>query len=122
MNEKCWFIRGFYVAGMWVGRLEYHSEGTSASVGFDWKKALSGRLLGFYHSHPSGLSSPSTRDDKTMSAWVRSEGRPMLCGIFCDGEQRCYVYDRGIRLSIGAREVPSKIVGDWIVVKGGWKK
>jgi hypothetical protein len=80
------------IGSYFMGTLKYHSEGSSCHVSFDWAKAAGGMVLGFYHSHPSGITSPSSRDDRTMKAWVISEGRPMVCGIFCDGKQKAFLY------------------------------
>ena len=93
MNEKCWFIHGWRTGNAIMGFLKYHSEGSPGWVKFDWAKAA-GKVVGFYHSHPSGFTSPSGRDDRTMRAWVISEGKPMVCGIFCDGKYLTYLYER----------------------------
>jgi len=94
MNEECWFIRGKHIGPIWVGKLEYHSMGGLAHVDFNWQEAQRNDLLGFFHSHPNGLCSPSSRDDRTMRAWVKSEGRPLLCGIFCSKDDACYLYEK----------------------------
>jgi len=94
MNERCWFIHGIRIGNnKFAGFLKYHSVGSPAHVHFDWSKAV-GKVIGFYHSHPSGISGPSARDHRTMKAWVISEGKPMICGIFCDGEYRTFLYFR----------------------------
>jgi hypothetical protein len=122
MNEQCWFIHGIRTPLGFMGVLRYHSEGSSYRVKFNWEKAV-GKVIGFYHSHPSGFSDPSTRDDRTMSAWVISEGQPMICGIFCDGRQKTFLYQKGIdgRIvwpGIVCREIPVKVgahmaIGRW---------
>lgn len=109
--EECWFIRGFKVGSYYFGKLEWHSKGSAASVDFDWEDAMRGNVLGFYHTHPGGFSTPSTRDDRTMTAWVTAEGRPLLCGIFTgrsEKSQRCYLYTKGG----GCREIRAKVVGN----------
>ena len=111
MNEQCWFIHGIRIGNRFAGLLKYHSEGSPAHVSFDGSKAQ-GKVLGFYHSHPSGISSPSSRDDRTMKAWVICEGRPMICGIFCDGHQRSFLYFRNNRKEIVYKEVKSKVAGN----------
>lgn len=110
--EECWFIYGMKIGPCWVGRLKYHSRGTVASVDFDWSKAANVTIIGFYHSHPGGRPSPSTRDDRTMSAWVRAEGRPLLCGIFSNNLQQCFVYKRGPIGDISCDRINSKIIGN----------
>ena len=108
--EECWFLRGKKYGRYYIGRLDWHSKGTMASVDFDWEEAMQGDVLGFYHSHPSGMPSPSNRDDRTMGAWVRAEGRPLLCGIFSGKNQACYLYDRG-----GSRRIQSKLIQGFFI-------
>jgi proteasome lid subunit RPN8/RPN11 len=52
-----------------------------------------GDVVGFYHTHPGGLPTPSQRDLKTMRAWVGSFGKPLLCLIESDGELAAYRFD-----------------------------
>lgn len=109
--EECWFIRGWKFGPYYLGWLDWHSKGTVASVDFDWEKAMKGNILGFYHSHPLGMTSPSTRDDRTMGAWVRAEGRSLLCGIFSGKDQACYRYDREGPVAIRARVMNGAFFG-----------
>jgi hypothetical protein len=99
-KEQCWLIQGFQTKKHYVGILSYQGEGSIASVDFDWRKATSKKVLGFYHTHPSGLATPSDRDDRTMGALVRAEGRPLLCGILTDTTNNCYVYKRVVDRSV----------------------
>jgi hypothetical protein len=92
-SEECWFIYGIKVKKYYFGFLRYHSKGAYASVEFDWLKALNRFQIGWYHSHPGKKClTPSDRDRRTMRSWVLGKGKSMLCGIFCNGEQRCYLY------------------------------
>jgi proteasome lid subunit RPN8/RPN11 len=68
-----------------------------ASVGFDadWvlrREEDGGDVVGFYHTHPSGLPEPSQRDNRTMRAWVGSFGKPLLCLIESDRQIAAYQY------------------------------
>jgi hypothetical protein len=91
--EQCWFLYGIRLGRLYLGFLRYHSEGTAASVDFDWEKALSPLQMGWFHSHPGvKFLTPSSRDNKTMRGWVKARAKPLLCGIFCQGEQKCYCY------------------------------
>jgi hypothetical protein len=110
MNEQCWFIYGIRFRNKLWGVLKYHSEGSSCQVKFDWAKAV-GKVIGFYHSHPSGFTGPSSRDDRTMKAWVISEGKPMVCGIFCDGKYRTFLYQRGVKNKIFCSEIRAVVHG-----------
>jgi len=71
--------------------------GEPASVVFDsdWvlqREESQGDVIGFYHTHPSGLPTPSERDHRTMRAWVGSFGKPLLCLIEADGSIQAYEY------------------------------
>ena len=100
-REQCWLIRGIRTKKHYIGVLQYQGEGGVASVDFDWRKSTSKNVLGFYHTHPSGLQTPSNRDDRTMGALVRAEGRPLLCGILTSTSDNCYVYKRRKDRTIG---------------------
>lgn len=93
-SEECWFIHGIKIGGFYFGRLKYHSIGSWGAVDFDWEKALKSKtLIGWYHSHPSGIgASPSTKDHRTMRSWVRSIDKPLICGFFCDGDQASFLF------------------------------
>jgi proteasome lid subunit RPN8/RPN11 len=74
------------------------TTGEPASVEFDASWAMAreesrGDVVGFYHTHPSGVTQPSRRDDRTMHAWVSSFGRPLLCLIEADRIARAFRYD-----------------------------
>jgi proteasome lid subunit RPN8/RPN11 len=56
------------------------------SVEFDWTKVIRREetfrdVLGFFHTHPQGLTRPSRRDVRTMQAWCDCLGKPLLCII-----------------------------------------
>jgi len=40
-----------------------------------------GDVVGFLHTHPAGPASPSGPDVRTMRAWRRALGKPLLCLI-----------------------------------------
>lgn len=111
--EECWFIYGKKIGSCWIGRLKYHSRGAAASVDFDWSLATNKNIIGFYHSHPGGCPEPSTRDDKTMSAWVRAEGRSLLCGIFGHRDHKCYVYRKNNHGNMVCFLINAKIVDNF---------
>jgi len=50
-------------------------------------------VVGFHHTHPSGMPSPSTTDINTMDAWVRFLGKPLVLTIYCDDKMHCFVFD-----------------------------
>jgi hypothetical protein len=84
--EESWVLVGEVQAGIWFGRLIGHQRGEAASVGFSWRRVLRreelrGDVVGFLHTHPSGLLAPSARDVRTMAAWCSCFGKPLLCAI-----------------------------------------
>lgn len=94
-KEECYFLYGIKVLGLYLGILKYHSKGKRSEVRFNWEKAVKSHfLLGFFHSHPPGCLYCSDRDKETMGAWVRAEGRPLICGILCDGDHLTYLFHR----------------------------
>lgn len=113
MSEKCWFIYGKKIGPYWIGFLKYHSKGSIASVGFNWSLAADPNIMGFFHSHPGGSAEPSIRDDKTMCAWIKAEGRPLLCGIFGCQNKKCFIYSQD-----GCYEIKNKIWGNFFLA---WK-
>ena len=121
--EECWFIYGVRIWEFYFGFLKYHSKGDAASVDFDWLKALNRFQIGWYHSHSGeDFMIPSDRDNSTMRSWVLGKGRPMLCGIFCNGKHRCYVYlktgvDNKKNSIVEKRPIVAKIKGPFFF---GW--
>jgi proteasome lid subunit RPN8/RPN11 len=52
-----------------------------------------GDVVGFLHTHPDGPASSSNRDVRTMSAWRRAFGKPLVCLIACPEGMRGYRFD-----------------------------
>jgi proteasome lid subunit RPN8/RPN11 len=50
-------------------------------------------IVGFFHTHPDGPPSPSTRDVRTMRAWCSSFGKPLLCLIRSPQGLKGYRFD-----------------------------
>jgi len=101
-KEECWFLYGLRLGPFYIGRLKYHSKGTSGSVDFNWEEALNPRLIGWYHTHPGKhFTFPSKgTDHPTMRSWVYGVDRPMLCGIICRDEQQCWCFHKLGKTSI----------------------
>lgn len=114
--EECWFLHGVEIGSYYIGRLVYHSKGTAGMVEFDWSKAVESNLLGFYHSHGAGDPYLSNEDTTTMRAWIRSEGRPMLCGVFGNDKQQCWVFYRDDG-TIKHCPIRTRIMGSFFVGK-----
>jgi hypothetical protein len=51
-----------------------------------------------------------------MKAWVIAEGKPMICGIFCDGSDYAYIYFKEGK-EIMCRTLESKIKGRYFWAK-----
>jgi len=98
MNEVVAVLVGQRQGCIWYGRLRQRQEGGPASVEFDWAWVLEreerrGDVIGFYHTHLSGLTTPSQRDVRTMRAWVSCFGKPLLCVIQCGATLAAYLFE-----------------------------
>jgi proteasome lid subunit RPN8/RPN11 len=96
--EECWILTGQRRGGVWLLRRRSYSTGQPASVTFNaaWvlaREELRGDVLGFLHTHPSGLPRPSARDVRTMRAWCTAFGKPLLCLIAAKRGMAGYVFD-----------------------------
>ena len=94
-----------HVVAVRRGLLGDNGEGTPVSFKFtsDSWQSINSKLLGlpaeernivgWYHSHPGvKFLTPSSIDDRTMRSWIKATNKKLLCGIFCQDEQRCYCY------------------------------
>ncbi|MGD2269587.1 MAG: Mov34/MPN/PAD-1 family protein [Desulfobacterales bacterium] len=84
--ETSSYLSGTRQRNTWTCRMHFLGRGSAARVEFNWKKVLqreetSGDVIGFFHTHPQGLTRPSRRDIKTMRAWCDCLGKPLLCII-----------------------------------------
>lgn len=82
--ETSSYFTGTHMEKLWTCRIHFLSQGSYTRVEFDWAKVLNREetfddVLGFYHTHPFGLTRPSRRDIKTMRAWCDCLGKPLLC-------------------------------------------
>jgi proteasome lid subunit RPN8/RPN11 len=96
--EECWVLVGQRREGVWISRRCCYSIGEPTKVAFDARWTLEreethGDVVGFLHTHPAGSPTPSRRDLRTMRAWARSFGKPMLCVIATPHRTRGYVFD-----------------------------
>ena len=79
------------------GRLVRWRTGSLAEVEADgaWafrREERRGDVAGFFHSHPPGCPGLSSRDRRTMDAWVVAFGKPLLCAVACDGRVRVWLW------------------------------
>lgn len=96
--EKSAILIGQRRGNIWYGRLRQFHTGGPASVEFDWAWVLEREeryrdILGFYHTHPAGLTMLSGRDVRTMRAWVSCLGKPLLCVIETEASLTAYVFE-----------------------------
>lgn len=97
-REECWTLLGWQRNRIWYARKTRRWAGESASVEFDglWVLAREEQrhdVAGFFHTHPAGPAGPSTRDVRTMRAWVSAFGKPLLCVIASPGGLKAYRFD-----------------------------
>jgi hypothetical protein len=115
-KETAYVLVGERQGSIWLAKMVWRTRGTETSVLFDGNKVLSreethGDIIGFYHSHPEGLTTPSARDDATMSAWCFCFGKPLLCAIS--------TRTRGVRAWVyGATEMSRVDVADVSIFNG----
>jgi hypothetical protein len=96
-NEQSWILTGGYHRKLWWGYLSHESEGHPGSVDFPYKwvndrEEKTGDVVGFMHTHPGFLASPSLRDDATMAQWFLSFGKPLICLIEGVNGLKGYLY------------------------------
>jgi proteasome lid subunit RPN8/RPN11 len=97
-HEKCAILIGQCRGSIWYGRLRQFQSGEPASVEFDWEWVFTREeryedVLGFYHTHPAELTTPSGRDVRTMRAWVSCLGKPLLCVIKSNKTLTAYMFE-----------------------------
>ena len=112
-NEECWVLKGKVGKHLWRARFDRHTEGQPATVAFDHEYVWQNRdqIVGWLHSHPQWVASPSATDDQTMDAQTAALGKAMVCCITGTDGLRAWWYGRD-----GGEPVESKIfcVGKWI--------
>lgn len=96
--ERCWVLLGRRQGSFWYARRQRPTSGQLAGVEFDptWvlnREETKGDVIGFYHTHPNGSPNLSRRDVKTMRAWVKSFGRPLLCIIESSNQLTAFCFD-----------------------------
>ena len=117
--ERCSTLVGVRQGRFMHARRVRPTKGDPASVAFDaaWvndREETKGDVVGFYHTHPSGMPCPSARDDRTMHAWVGSLGKPLLCLIEADG--RVHAWEYADDESAGRRMTACELLPRGIVV------
>ena len=95
--ETSSFLTGRNKGRLWICHPHFLSTGSPTAVEFDWAVVIDreeryGDVMGFYHTHPSGLTKPSRRDIRTMRAWCDCLGKCLLCIIGIPGSDETEVH------------------------------
>lgn len=118
--ETCWVLVGARRGDIWLCRRWETTRGAPDQVEFDGPAVLAreerrGDVLGFLHTHPAGLPSPSRRDVRTMRAWTSAFGKSLVCLIEMEGSMAGWRFDddasAGIRLSTVERFARGVLIG-----------
>ncbi len=82
-DEECYILFGRIIGRIWAGRLDKYTLGQPANVEFDGDYVFDNRArtVGWIHTHPSNMGSPSFTDDTTTHAWCCALGKPLVCCI-----------------------------------------
>jgi proteasome lid subunit RPN8/RPN11 len=96
--EHCWILVGTRRGNVWKLRKVRRTVGTRVEVDFDalWvlrREEETGDVFGFFHTHPDGSMVPSSRDERTMRAWVSALGKPLWCLIHGSLGVGAWLYD-----------------------------
>ena len=86
MNEEYLLVVGKRIGNSFIGHGLFPKSGSPSRVAFSYDEVVKredkyGDVIGFFHTHPSFYSNPSSIDDRTMDGWVNCLGRPLLCAI-----------------------------------------
>ena len=118
-REEACVLVGERRGDIWHARRHWPTRGEPASVSFDWHKVMAREearrdVIGFFHTHPDCLPTPSARDDRTMQAWCSCFGKELLCVIESGMEMRAWIYSaENMDLRRAARVIRFK--RNWLV-------
>lgn len=96
--EHSWILIGNSKGKLWWGHRRKMTRGQPCSVDFDPNYAITreqtkGDVVGFLHTHPGMIASPSSTDYNTIRAWVNCFGKPLVCVIQGADGLRGYWFD-----------------------------
>lgn len=85
-NEVHLGLVGHIVGHYWYGIGQWPNEGSPGQVKFEYNAVIEqeerdGNCVGFFHTHPMSIASPSSTDYATMGAWTVCLGKPLVCCI-----------------------------------------
>jgi proteasome lid subunit RPN8/RPN11 len=104
MNEEFLAIYGWCFKGWFFGYGSDYTMGSMSQVTGDFDKLWNKRkkLIGFWHTHPQWVASPSWTDFETMNAMTCTFGKSLLCLISGTDGKYCFNY----RVNLMADSVP----------------
>ncbi|KKM66895.1 hypothetical protein LCGC14_1476600 [marine sediment metagenome] len=83
-----------------VTGIDFGTQNQVASVEFDYQKVYDREdkyhdVVGFYHTHPSGMNRMSSIDVETMKQWVKCLGKDLMCVIQTDEAINGWMFVKG---------------------------
>lgn len=79
--EECMVLYGWKFKHYWIGYGKFYTAGDLSTVKFDYTKINLKKLIGFWHTHPQWIATPSLTDFYTMNAWTTTVGKNLFCAI-----------------------------------------
>jgi proteasome lid subunit RPN8/RPN11 len=122
-RETAYLLVGFADSDIVVARRIQRRKGTASSVQLDSDRVLAreekkGDVVGFWHTHPAGYAQQSRQDERTMAAFCRCFGKPLICVIECGREVHGWIH----KLNSAARKVRSiRKAQDLVLIRCGRK-
>lgn len=90
--------------------INFYTQENPVSVEFDYKAAFDREdryndIVGFYHTHPSGINRMSQIDIDTMIQWVSCLGKSLICIIETEEKKNGWLFSKDESGKISYREV-----------------
>ena len=128
-KEICYIMLGKRWGRFYFGRLVKKTIGDSNSVKFDgdWvldREEKKGDIIGFWHTHGIDIQ-PSSRDIKTMLAWIHCFGKQLVCIIQTKNYRAsylCAVYKMNSQMEENYLKIDSNLSNETVEkLKDKWK-
>jgi JAB domain-containing protein similar to deubiquitination enzymes len=100
-----------------VTAIDFYTQKNPVAVEFDYAKVY-GRedkyhdIVGFYHTHPSGMNRMSQTDVNTMVQWVKCLGKTLLCLIETDQKVNGWLFTKDDKGEVTYRDVQINTAND----------
>lgn len=97
--------------------INFYTQENPVSVEFDYKAAFDREdkyndIVGFYHTHPSGMNRMSQIDIDTMTQWVKCLGKSLICVIETEEKKNGWLFSKDEAGNVSYREVHVSSVND----------